>query len=89
MKRCEQEAWNRMTSFQIELCDTLPPRDALDGILGQYYDLIVVRMRDMGFEIDPDAPKSALAEFWANSDDYLPPKGCLVGSGPIDFRVGA
>jgi hypothetical protein len=78
-----------MTNITIELCTTLPPREELNTILSQYYDLIVVRMRDMGFEIDPDAPKSALAEFWANSDDYLPPKGCLVGSGPIDFRVGA
>ena len=32
----------------------------------------------MGLKIDPEAPKSALAEFWANSDDYLPPNWCLV-----------
>jgi len=32
----------------------------------------------MGFEIDLAAPQSALAEFWANSSDYLPPNGCLV-----------
>jgi hypothetical protein len=48
-----------MKSFEIERCDSLPPRD----------DLIVVRMRAMGFEIDPEAPRSALAEFWTNPED--------------------
>lgn len=64
--------------IRIELCDQLPAKDALNHILGQYYALIVRRMRDMGFEIPPEAPESALAEFWAHSDNYLPPKGCLV-----------
>lgn len=67
-----------MGKIDIELCKTLPPRDALDGLLSQYYDLIVVRMRAIGLELDPAAPKSALAEFWENSQDYLPPNGCLV-----------
>jgi len=66
-----------MKGIEIEFCRSLPPKDALNGILSQYYELIVVRMREMGFDIDPAAPQSALAEFWANSDDYLPPKGCL------------
>ncbi|MBT8410522.1 MAG: GNAT family N-acetyltransferase [Octadecabacter sp.] len=76
-----------MHDIQIEVCESLPPKDELNGILAQYYDLIVVRMRDMGFEIDQSAPASALAEFWAHSDDYLPPDGCLViarrGTGEI------
>lgn len=67
-----------MDRIEIELCQSLPPREALNGILKQYYDLIVRRMREMGFEIDQAAPESALAEFWAHSDDYLPPNGCLV-----------
>lgn len=67
-----------MRGIEIELCKNMPAKAELDGILSQYYDLIVQRMRDMGFEIDLAAPQSALAEFWANSDDYLPPKGCLV-----------
>lgn len=67
-----------MRGIEIELCTTLPPRAELDGILSQYYELAVQRMRGMGFEIDLAAPQSALAEFWANSDDYLPPNGCLV-----------
>jgi GNAT superfamily N-acetyltransferase len=67
-----------MSDIQIELCDRMPPKEALDDLLSQYYGLIVKRMRAMGEEIDPDAPKSALAEFWANADDYLPPNGCLV-----------
>lgn len=66
-----------MNDIEIEFCRRLPPKDALNDILSQYYELIVVRMREMGFDIDPAAPRSALAEFWANSDDYLPPKGCL------------
>ncbi|WP_425043785.1 GNAT family N-acetyltransferase [Primorskyibacter sp. S87] len=67
-----------MDKVEIELCDCLPPKDELNHILSQYYELIVQRMRAMGLGIDPAAPQSALAEFWANSDDYLPPKGCLV-----------
>ena len=67
-----------MHDIKIETCDALPPKDKLHNILSQYYDLIVQRMLAMGFEIDPAAPQSALAEFWENSDDYLPPKGCLV-----------
>jgi len=67
-----------MKNIEIELCDNLPPKDELNGILAQYYELIVQRMRSMGFDIDLAAPQSALAEFWDNSGDYLPPKGCLV-----------
>ncbi|MCM5570457.1 GNAT family N-acetyltransferase [Burkholderiaceae bacterium FT117] len=67
-----------MKNIDIVLCDRLPPRDELNDILAQYYELIVQRMRAMGFEIDLAAPQSALAEFWANSSDYLPPNGCLV-----------
>ncbi len=67
-----------MQGHVIKLCDRLPPTDQLGGLLMQYYALIVQRMRDMGLDIDPAAPESALAEFWANSGDYLPPNGCLV-----------
>lgn len=67
-----------MTDITITVCQTLPPKADLDQVLSQYYDLIVVRMTAMGLDIDPAAPASALAEFWANPDDYLPPNGCLV-----------
>jgi GNAT superfamily N-acetyltransferase len=67
-----------MQSAEIVLCDSLPPRNELNGLLTEYYELAVERMRVMGFEIDLAAPKSALAEFWANASDYLPPNGCLV-----------
>lgn len=67
-----------MKNIRIEICEELPAKDELDGILSQYYELIVERMRAMGFDIDLAAPKSALAEFWENSDAYLPPRGCLV-----------
>jgi GNAT superfamily N-acetyltransferase len=67
-----------MQDIEIVRCDSLPPKHELNAILGQYYELIIHRMRDMGFELDAAAPESALAEFWANADDYLPPKGCLV-----------
>ncbi len=67
-----------MSDFVIELCETMPPKRELNTILAQYYALIVQRMQDMGFEIDPAAPESALAEFWAHTEDYLPPNGCLV-----------
>lgn len=64
--------------IEIIHCDTLPSEQELNGILTQYYDLIVQRMGSMGFTIDPAAPQSALAEFWANAGDYLPPNGCLL-----------
>ena len=67
-----------MKNIEIEFCERVPPGDELDGILSQFYELAVRRMRDMGLDIDPAAPRSALAEFRAHSDDYLPPKGCLA-----------
>ena len=67
-----------MNGIKIELRKSLPPKDALNDLLSQHYKLAVQRMRDLGFEIDPAAPRSAMAEFWKNADDYLPPKGCLV-----------
>lgn len=67
-----------MKDIEIAICDRLPPKDEMNAILTQYYDLIVQRMQEMGFEIDPAAPQSALAEFWTHAEDYLPPNGCLV-----------
>ncbi len=67
-----------MVEVSIETCTELPEKDAFSSILSQYYRLIVQRMQDMGFDIDPAAPESAMAEFWANSNDYLPPNGCIV-----------
>jgi GNAT superfamily N-acetyltransferase len=67
-----------MQEIDIVICNDLPPKAELTPLLGQYYDLIVQRMHQMGFEIDPAAPQSALAEFWARAEDYLPPQGCLV-----------
>lgn len=65
-------------AIEIILCERIPSPAELNGILAEYYDLIVHRMRDMGLDIDLAAPQSALKEFWDNTDDYLPPKGCLV-----------
>ena len=67
-----------MRNIQIEICENLPESRELNMILSQYYELIVSRMRAMGFAIDASAPESALAEFWHNSGDYLPPNGCLI-----------
>ncbi|MFD0979605.1 GNAT family N-acetyltransferase [Tropicimonas aquimaris] len=67
-----------MKTIEIVNCDRLPRKDDLNPILAQYYANIVQRMQDMGLEIDPAAPQSALAEFWTHAEDYLPPDGCLV-----------
>lgn len=67
-----------MKEIEIVICNRLPSKDELNAILTQYYDLIVRRMQEMGFAMDPAAPQSALAEFWAHAEDYLPPYGCLV-----------
>ncbi|MCI5097751.1 MAG: GNAT family N-acetyltransferase [Rhodobacteraceae bacterium] len=67
-----------MASVVIEHCKELPDKEVLNDLLGQYYGLIVTRMQAYGFDIDPAAPESALAEFWQNATDYLPPTGCLV-----------
>ena len=74
-------------NIKIVLCETLPDKEELNGILEQYYNLVVHRMQGMGFAIDPKAPESALAEFWAHSDDYLPPKGCLVVARDADGQI--
>lgn len=67
-----------MAGFEIELCRALPDREELNGLLAQYYSLAVQRMRSIGFDVDIAAPQSALAEFWASTNDYLPPNGCLA-----------
>ncbi|SMY06786.1 GNAT family N-acetyltransferase [Flavimaricola marinus] len=76
-----------MSRINIVLCKTLPPKDDLNGILIRYYETVVSRMRRMGFEIDDSAPTSALAEFWANADAYLPPNGCLVLAQDADGQI--
>jgi hypothetical protein len=63
--RTVDEGFN-LENVEIELCQSLSPRDDLNGILSQCYELAVQRMRNMGFDIDLSAPHSALAEFWAN-----------------------
>ncbi|MEO1550608.1 MAG: GNAT family N-acetyltransferase [Pseudomonadota bacterium] len=68
-------------SVRIHLCQTPPDQSThaqIEGLLDQYYSLIVQRMGDLGVKIDPAAPRSARAEFWANIADYLPPTGCLA-----------
>lgn len=67
-----------MDDITIEHCQSLPERAALDDILLQYYALVVARMAEIGFQVDPAAPESAMAEFWDHPDDYLPPNGCLI-----------
>jgi hypothetical protein len=54
-----------MPNVDVTVCDALPPKAELNVLLRQFHDLIVQRMHQMGFEIDPAAPQSALAEFWA------------------------
>ncbi len=76
-----------MQNIKIETCERLPAKDELNNVLSQYYELIVQRMRAMGIDIDPAAPRGALAEFWENSDDYLPPKGCLVVARSLEGEI--
>ena len=67
-----------LTDFQIETCESLPPKEELSAILSAYYETIVQRMAAMGHVVPPEAPASAAAEFWDNASDYLPPLGCLL-----------
>ncbi|NKX44869.1 GNAT family N-acetyltransferase [Roseicyclus persicicus] len=67
-----------MNTIEIVNCDRLPRKDDLNAILTQHYTNTVQRMQDMGLGIDTAALQSALAEFWAHAEDYLPPDGCLV-----------
>lgn len=78
-----------MQEISVELCQTLPPKQALNNVLNQYYTLIVERMTAVGLTIDPAAPQSALAEFWANSNAYMPPTGRLaIATTPEGTLVG-
>ncbi|MEM9270355.1 MAG: GNAT family N-acetyltransferase, partial [Pseudomonadota bacterium] len=65
-------------TLRIRVCQDPPAQDSLDPLLRQYYTLIVERMAAIGVPVDPETPRSALAEFWVNIDAYLPPRGCLV-----------
>ncbi|MEM6408280.1 MAG: GNAT family N-acetyltransferase [Pseudomonadota bacterium] len=65
-------------AVEIELCKTLPDQAGLNSLLSQYYRTIVTRMAEIGFDVPAEAPESALAEFWSNAKNYLPPSGCLV-----------
>ena len=76
-----------MSGIAVERCEALPDRAELSDILAQYYRTIVTRMRAMGFDIPDAAPESAIAEFWANAVDYLPPNGCLVLARDADRKV--
>ena len=67
-----------MKKIEIEICGSLPPKELLNDVLAQYYELFVQRMRSMGVDIDLAVPQRGLSDFWENSVDYLPPKGCLV-----------
>lgn len=67
-----------MSTIDIIACDTPPEREELNGLLAQYYGVLMTRMAGMGLEMDRAAPESAMAEFWENIHDYLPPTGCLV-----------
>ena len=57
-------------------CDALPPKQELNRILAQYYDLIVQRMGDMGFAIA--GPAKRTGGILGQRHDYLPPNGCLL-----------
>lgn len=52
-----------MNSIEIEVCKALPPKEELSGILSQYYDLAVHRMRDIGFDIPLLLRKARLQSF--------------------------
>ncbi len=67
-----------MPKVTIEYCDVLPSQEELGPILARYYATIVSKMDEVGLAVPPEAPKSAVAEFWDNATDYLPPKGCIV-----------
>lgn len=67
-----------MNGIRIARCDVAPTADKLNGVLDQYYTLVVARMQELGFAVPADTVEAALAEFWANVSSYLPPKGCLV-----------
>lgn len=64
--------------IDIATCDRLPPKAQLDEILAEYYHTVVTRLRAAGVPVEPSVPQSALEEFWAYRDDYLPPNGCMV-----------
>jgi len=78
-----------MADFEIEICRTLPEKRDLNDLLAQYYGIVVQRMHDIGFDVNPAAPQSAMAEFWASTGDYLPPTGCpAVVRNPSGQLVG-
>ncbi|MEP5168063.1 MAG: GNAT family N-acetyltransferase [Shimia thalassica] len=60
----------------ITLCHEPPDKDRMNALLGEYYDLMIQRIVDMGGK-DPSGDGDAIEEFWQEIDSFLPPKGRL------------
>ena len=63
-------------SYSISVCSEPPDREQMTALLEDYYDLMIDRIEAMGGKRPTGG--DAIAEFWDNIADYLPPKGALL-----------
>lgn len=73
-------------TYAIESCTRAPDREEFTPILEAYYGGLTERMAAIGFALEA-AGARAIAEFWAEVEDYLPPRGCTVLARDDDGRL--
>lgn len=60
---------------RIEMPTSPPDRAEMDGILRDYYGVVIGRLvADGGPQVDPD---ESIADFWDHIEEFLPPRGRL------------
>ncbi len=63
-------------SYEVSLCQRAPDREPMNALLGEYYELMISRLQNMGGSVSGRA-EAALKEFWDEVDLFLPPQGRL------------
>ncbi|WP_282157624.1 hypothetical protein [Shimia thalassica] len=72
----------------ITLCHEPPDKDRMNALLGEYYDLMIQRIVDMGGK-DPSGDGDAIEEFWQEIDCFLPPKAGFMWQEPKTALLSA
>ncbi|PCH70712.1 MAG: GNAT family N-acetyltransferase [Rhodobacteraceae bacterium] len=74
-----------MTEYSISSCTAPPDTDKMNGLLREYYALMIARVQEMGGDV-PTGHEPALKEFWDQIDEFLPPEGRLFIASDDDGR---
>ena len=75
-----------MTDIEIVRATEPPDREKMNALLTAYYDGMIRNLVAIGGP-EPDA-SLAVADFWENVDQFLPPLGCLLIAKKGDTWLG-